>query len=50
MGLLDMVTAEERELIMNQIRNYSLSNGDRADMDVWNFNHVFREWGWAKGQ
>lgn len=50
MGLLDMVTVEERKLIMNQIRNYSLSNGDRADMDVWNFNHVFREWGWAKSQ
>lgn len=50
MSLLDMVTAEERELIINQIRNYSLSNGDRADMGEWNFNHVFREWDRAKSQ
>ena len=50
MGLLDMVTEKERALIMNQIKNYSLSDGGYADMNNWDFNRVFREWGWAKGQ
>ena len=34
MGLLDRVTEKERELIKHQIRNYSLSEGDYADMDI----------------
>ena len=50
MGLLEMITAEEQQMIRTQIERYSISNGNYADMRSWNFNHVLREWEWAKGQ
>lgn len=50
MSLLDMITAEEREMIKNQVERYSMSNGSYADMSGWDMNHALREWDYAKRQ
>ena len=48
MGLLDLITADEREMIRLRVEEYALTNDSRANTSNWNFDRVFHEWEWSK--